>query len=208
MDEKHDQAASSGEVTRAQAVKLLASIPAPPKRQLKWRDRLFAAIAIVMGMFSGLLALSGHPWWAVIPGAAAIAASNFWITDRRARPNEPRIKAGVIATIVFTTWLTLPIWRGITRGDTVPFPEAWTLAGLPPRHGWVFTWFCSSAGVGSNEVPGPGSPSACAQAIRHAGAPASGGTGGPPSAAGFVTWRSAAWSRSARSARTDMATRW
>lgn len=132
MDDEHEEMTGSGGVTRQQAVKLLASIPPPPKRELTLRDHLFAAIAIVMGMISGLLALSGHPWWAVIPGAAAIAASNFWIADRKARPNEPRIKAGIIATIAFTTWLTLPIWRGITHGETVPFPEAWILAGLAP----------------------------------------------------------------------------
>ncbi|MEV8144865.1 hypothetical protein [Specibacter sp. NPDC078709] len=132
MDKQQDDTPGSGVVTRQQAEKLLASIPAPPKRQLKLRDHLYAAAAVVTGLLSGLLAMSGHPWWALLPGAAAIAASNFWISDRKARPNEPRIKAGLIATIAFTTWLMLPIWRGLTRGETVPFPEAWIIAGLAP----------------------------------------------------------------------------
>lgn len=141
MDEQHEDPADSAVVTRQQAVKLLASIPAPPKRQLKVRDHLYAATAIFMGMLSGLLALSGSPWWALLPAAAAIAASNFWFTERKARPNEPRIKAGSMATMAFGIWLMLPVWRGITRGDTVPFPEAWILAGLAPAVWLAFYLF-------------------------------------------------------------------
>lgn len=141
MDEEHEEMTSAGAVTRQQAVNLLASIPAPPQRELILRDHLFASAAIVLGMLSGLLALSGYPWWALLPGAAAIAASNFWISDRKARPNEPRIKAGIVATIAFTTWLMLPIWRGITRGETIPFPDVWVIAGLAPAAWLVFYLF-------------------------------------------------------------------
>lgn len=121
-----------------QARELLDSVPSRPRRKLELRDHLNAATTIILSFASGVLALSGYPWWAVIPAAGALIASNFWVTNRRSRPNEPRLKASTISTIAFATWLTLPIWRGITRGDTIPFPEAWIFAGLAPAAWLVF----------------------------------------------------------------------
>ncbi len=133
-----DHKASESGVTIHQAEELLASVPPRPKRQLELRDHLNAIATIVMSFSSGLLALSGHPWWAILPAVAAIMVSNFWITKRRSRPNEPRFKIANTTTVMFTVWLTLPIWRGITRGDTAPFPESLIFAGLAPSAWLLF----------------------------------------------------------------------
>ena len=125
-------------LTPQQAKELLDSAPARPRRQLKMSDHVNATTTIILSLASGALALSGYPWWAIIPALGALVASSFWVTNRRSRPNEPRFKISTISTIVFATWLTLPIWRGITRGDTAPFPEAWILAGLAPIAWLVF----------------------------------------------------------------------
>ncbi|MGO3152506.1 MAG: hypothetical protein ACTIJJ_07795 [Galactobacter sp.] len=38
----------------------------------------------------------------------------------------------MLALTVFAVWLVMPVWRGITRGETVPVPEVFIFAGLAP----------------------------------------------------------------------------
>ncbi|NUL49197.1 hypothetical protein F7P69_28965 [Cellulosimicrobium funkei] len=123
-----------------QARELLESIPSRPQRHLSARDHLCAAITVLSSLAAGLLALSGHPWWAVVPALAALAGAYSWFSGRQGRPNEPRF-GGAAATLVpsvFTVWLALPIYRGIRYGDVAPFPEILVLAGLAPAAWLVF----------------------------------------------------------------------
>ncbi|MEE6281549.1 hypothetical protein [Georgenia sunbinii] len=125
-------------VTPERARALLASLPSRPRRQLGPTDHLSAGLTIVLALASGLLALSGRPWWATIPALAAIAMANAWLTGRIQRVNEPRLRTTILPTAVFTAWLLVPVWRGITRGETAPLPEAFILAGLAPVAWLVF----------------------------------------------------------------------
>lgn len=137
-DEENVRSEGGVRVTRQYATELLALVPPRPKRQLDLRDHVFAVTTIVMALVSGLLALSGHPWMAILPAAVAITTSSGWTSGRKNRPNEPRFKVSIFATMAVASWLTLPIWRGITRGETIPFPEAWVMAGLAPAAWLLF----------------------------------------------------------------------
>lgn len=124
-------------LTQHEAQSLLEAIPARPQRQFEISDHLSAVATVLCGFGSGLLALSGHPWWAIAPALVAFFVSHHWVANRLARPNEPRLRASIV-TAIFTVWLAIPIWRGIMHGDTIPFPEAWILAGLAPVAWAVF----------------------------------------------------------------------
>ncbi|WP_291279488.1 hypothetical protein [Galactobacter sp.] len=117
--------------TPAEAQRLLDSIPARPRRVLGAADHLSAAAIILLSFAAGVVALVGHPWWAVIPAAGALVMSHLWLLKRLRRPNEPRL-TGTLALTVFAVWLVMPVWRGITRGETVPVPEVFIFAGLAP----------------------------------------------------------------------------
>ncbi|NDK30872.1 hypothetical protein [Nesterenkonia haasae] len=117
--------------TPEQARALLAAIPAQPKHELGVADHICVGATVILAMASGLIALTGHPWWAVIPAVASSTGAFAWIAHRQARVNEPRLRA-VLLPCLFAAWLSLPIWRGITRGETVPFPESMIFAGLAP----------------------------------------------------------------------------
>ncbi len=95
-------------------------------------DHLSALTTITLSLAAGLLSLSGHPWWAVLPALGALTTSHAWISGRQRRSNEPRLKAATLVTTAFSAWLLIPVWRGVTRGETIPFPEAWLFAGLAP----------------------------------------------------------------------------
>jgi hypothetical protein len=95
-------------------------------------DHLGALTTVALSLTAGLLSLSGHPLWAILPALGALTTSHAWITRRQQRANEPRLNAAALVTVVFTVWLLIPVWRGITRGETIPFPEAWLFAGLAP----------------------------------------------------------------------------
>lgn len=126
-------------LTAQRARELLESVPRRPQRHLSARDHLCAAITVLTSLAAGLLALSGHPWWAVAPALVAAVAAHSWFSGRQARPNEPRF--GGVTTVVisvFTVWLALPIYRGIRYGDVAPFPEMLVLAGLAPVAWLVF----------------------------------------------------------------------
>lgn len=116
---------------------LLDSMARRPRRVFRDSDHLSSAATISLSFIAGLLALSGHPWWAVLPALCAVISSHMWVNKRLSRANEPRLKATFIAT-VFTVWLLLPIWRGIAHGETIPFPEALAFAGLAPAAWLVF----------------------------------------------------------------------
>lgn len=77
-------------------------------------------------------------WWAVLPGLIALVAAFYWLTQRWARVNEPRLGASTVVSILFTVWLSIPIWRGITRGETATFPESWVLGGFAPAAWLVY----------------------------------------------------------------------
>ena len=119
-------------VAPQQARVLLASVPERRRREVGARDHLGAAATILLSLAAGLVALAGQPWWALGPALGSLLAAHTWLHGRRARPNEPRLGANTIVLAVFTVWLLLPIWRGITRGEEAPFPESLVLAGLAP----------------------------------------------------------------------------
>lgn len=129
MDEDNS---GHGQITPKLARELLASLPNRPKRRLGLRDHLSGVSIIILSLLSGVIALAGAPWWAILPAVGALSISVMWFTGRRAQANEPRFTAAIIPTSVFNTLLILPIWRGITSGDTAPFPESLILAGLAP----------------------------------------------------------------------------
>lgn len=118
-------------VTPNEAQLLLASVPAKPRRRLELIDHVSAAATSLCSLTAGLVALSGHPWWATLPAACALITSHVWIGRRLHRANEPRLRATIV-TMAFTVWLLIPVWRGITRGETIPFPESLIFAGLAP----------------------------------------------------------------------------
>lgn len=121
-----------GALTPSHARNLLGSMPQRPRRHLELKDHLAAAGVIALSMAAGLVALAGRPWWAILPAVAALAAAGGWLASRKARVNEPRLGRHTVVIVVFSVWLFLPIWRGITRGETIPFPEALIFAGLAP----------------------------------------------------------------------------
>lgn len=125
-------------MTPAEAQRLLASMPPRPRRRLGIADHLSAIATIGLSFAAGALALAGHPWWAVLPGVVALITAHLWVLRRQRRANEPRLAAPTIATVVFAAWLVIPIWRGITRGEVIPFPEALLFAGLAPAAWLVF----------------------------------------------------------------------
>ncbi len=139
MTEQPSSAPSdNASVTPEQARELLASVPRKPRRQLTPVDHVCAVATIVLAFVAGLLALGGHPWWAALPATGALVVSHSWLSARQRRVNEPRLRATLLVSIAFTTWLLIPIWRGITRGETIPFPEAFLFAGLAPIAWLVF----------------------------------------------------------------------
>ncbi|WP_156223012.1 hypothetical protein [Pseudactinotalea suaedae] len=119
-------------VAPQQARDLLASVPKRRRREMSARDHLCAVATILLSLAAGLVALAGQPWWALVPALGALLVAHTWLDGRRSRPNEPRLGAHTIAVALFTVWLLLPIWRGVTRGDEAPFPESLVLAGLAP----------------------------------------------------------------------------
>ncbi len=123
--------------SRAEAQDLLAAMPQRPRRHLAVRDHLITGSIVLLSLAAGLLATSGHAWWALAPALAAALAAHHWVARRVSRANEPRLKASTVTT-VFTVWLLLPIWGGISRGDGAPFPESLLLAGLAPVAWLVF----------------------------------------------------------------------
>ncbi|MGO1536893.1 MAG: hypothetical protein ACTHWM_08290 [Yaniella sp.] len=125
-------------LTPERAQELLNSIPSRPRRRLSLRDHLWAIATIALSLASGLLALTGSPWWAILPGVAALIVADNWFSHRKRRTNEPRFGAVQIVFALFGVWLTLPIYRGIRFGDTAPFPEALILGGLAPAAWLVF----------------------------------------------------------------------
>ncbi|MCC3267289.1 hypothetical protein [Arthrobacter gengyunqii] len=123
--------------TPDQARRLLSSIPKRPERQFAASDHVSTAATVACSLAAGLIALSGHPWWAIIPTLCALITSHRWIASRLSRPNEPRLML-TIAISAFTVWLLIPVWRGITHGETIPFPEAFLFAGLAPASWLTF----------------------------------------------------------------------
>lgn len=124
-------------VTAIEAQRLLDSMPPRPRRVFSAGDHLSAIATIVLSLTSGLLALSGFPWWAIPLTLGAIVTSNVWISKRLSQPNEPRLK-GTIISAAFAVWLLIPVWRGLVHGETIPFPEAFIFAGLAPAAWLVF----------------------------------------------------------------------
>ncbi|WAP52643.1 hypothetical protein OL239_05315 [Arthrobacter sp. ATA002] len=117
--------------TPDQARRLLTAIPERPRREFTIADHASTAVTVAGSFFSGLVALIGHPWWAIIPTLCTLITSHYWIASRLARPNEPRLKVTAVSA-AFTVWLLIPVWRGISHGETIPFPEAFLFAGLAP----------------------------------------------------------------------------
>lgn len=132
---QNDNSAES--LTQDQAKDLLSAIPPRPRRELTARDHLSSAVTILASLASGVLALSGHGWWAIAPGIIALMVSHWWIAQRRKRANEPRLRPPFVTT-AFAVWMALPIWRNITRGEVVDFPEGFLLAGLAPTLWLIF----------------------------------------------------------------------
>lgn len=128
-------------VSPQQAQELLDSVPERPRRHLGAGDHLSAAGTAALALASGLLALSGHPWWAILPAVATVVVADRWVSARKRRANEPRLGAVMLVSAVFGAWLFVPIYRGIRHGELVPFPESLVLAGLAPAVWLVFyTW--------------------------------------------------------------------
>ena len=119
-------------VSPTQARALLDSIPGRPRRRLRASDHLLAVATIVLSFAAGLLAVSGCAWWAILPGVAALVVSHHWVSARQSRVNEPRMRAAFWVNVAFTVWITIPIWRGIMHGETIPFPAAFLFASLAP----------------------------------------------------------------------------
>lgn len=124
-------------ITPDEARQLLAAVPQRPRRKLETRDHLVTAGIVLLSFTAGLLALSGHAWWATAPALGAALASHHWVSRRLNQANEPRLRASAVTTI-FTVWLLLPIWRGIVHDETIPFPEALIFAGLAPAAWLMF----------------------------------------------------------------------
>jgi hypothetical protein len=137
-DQTSPAPSDNASVTPEQARQLLASVPRRPRRRLTAVDHVCAVATIALAFVAGLLALGGHPWWAVLPAIGALVISHSWLSARRDRANEPRLRATLAVSIAFTTWLSIPIWRGVTRGETIPFPEAFLFASLAPIAWLVF----------------------------------------------------------------------
>lgn len=125
-------------VTPQRARELLGSVPGRPRRRLRVRDHLSALFTAVLSLISGLLALSGHPWWALVPAVAAVVVADRWFSGRKRRADEPRLAAVTLVSAVFGAWLFLPIYRGIRHGEIAPFPEMLVLGGLAPAAWLVF----------------------------------------------------------------------
>ena len=133
-----DGKGDSTTVSPMQARALLDSIPRRPRRRLHASDHLLAAATIVLSFAAGLLAVSGYAWWAILPRVAALVVSHNWVSGRQGRVNEPRMRAAFWVNVIFTVWLTIPIWRGIVHSETIPFPAAFLFAGLAPAVWLVF----------------------------------------------------------------------
>lgn len=133
----HTDPSETANLSAVEAQHLLDSAPDRPRRVLGVSDHLSAAVIISLSFLAGVIALIGHPWWAVIPAVGAIVMSHWWILKRLRRPNEPRLKGTFVLT-VFAVWLVMPIWGGITRGETVPVPEVFIFSGLAPAAWLVF----------------------------------------------------------------------
>ncbi len=125
------------DITAIEAQRLLELMPPRPRRVFSAGDHLSAIATIALSFASGLLALSGFPWWAIPLALGAIVTSNVWISKRLSQPNEPRLK-GTFISAAFAAWLLIPVWRGLVHGETVPFPEALIFAGLAPAAWLVF----------------------------------------------------------------------
>ncbi|MGO3846263.1 hypothetical protein [Agrococcus casei] len=133
-----DDQSDSAAVSPAQARTLLGSIPKRPRRRLRASDHFLAAATIAQSFAAGILAVSGQAWWAIIPGIGALMVAHHWVSMRQGRVNEPRMRAAFWVNVVFTVWLTIPIWRGIVHGETIPFPAAFLFASLAPAVWLIF----------------------------------------------------------------------
>lgn len=109
-----------------------------PRRTFGVRDHLCAFVTFVAALASGLLALSGHPWWAALSAMTAIIVASTWVSARQRRAHEPPLGATTLVSAVFGAWLVLPIYRGIRHGETAPFPELLILGGLAPAAWLMF----------------------------------------------------------------------
>lgn len=118
-----------------------ASTTSGPRRRFGIREHLSAFAAIAFSLLSGLLALSGHPWWAILPASASIIVASAWTSARKRHAAAPLPGAVTLVAAVFGAWLFLPLYRGICHGETVPFPELLNLGGLAPA-AWLlfYTW--------------------------------------------------------------------
>lgn len=129
--EHHPAHGATDEITPDQARDLLASVPQPPRRAFTVADHTVAVSVILLALVSGLLATTGSPWWAIIPGIAALSLGSWRISHRRERANEPRFPAlTLLFSASFPTFLIIPIWWGIRHDHTAEFPEAFLLGGL------------------------------------------------------------------------------
>lgn len=113
------------------AQSLLDSMARRPRRVFTVRDHLSTAATVLLSFAAGLLTPLGHVWWAIPLTLGAIIIAHGWIKSRLDRPNEPRVKGGLVAT-VFTVWLLIPLWDALVHGETVPLPEALLFAALAP----------------------------------------------------------------------------
>lgn len=138
--EQHSPSTPQGNepLTPQRARELLESVPARPRRHLGARDHLSVLATAVLALATGLLSLSGHPWWAIAPAVAAIIVADRWVSGRKQRVGEPRLGAVMLVSAVFGAWLFVPIYRGIRHGEVIPFPEILILAGLAPAAWLVY----------------------------------------------------------------------
>lgn len=125
-------------MTPQRARQLLESVPERPRRHLAVRDHLSVLATVALAFVAGLLALSRHPWWAILPAVTAIVVADRWVSARKQRVGEPRLVAVTLVSAVFGAWLTVPIYRGIRHGEVIPFPEILVLAGLAPAAWLVY----------------------------------------------------------------------
>lgn len=114
------------------AKQLLNAVPPKPARILTAVDHVAALATIIASFSSGLLALCGHPWLALVPALIAFLASHHWLASRQRRTNEPRYKGSRIIVIVFGVWMLMPIREGFVRGNVADLSADLLLAGLAP----------------------------------------------------------------------------
>ena len=114
------------------AQRLLASVPPRPRRRLDKWDHMSLVGVIALSFVSGMLAVAGFAWWALIPAAATVAVMWRWIFVREHRPNEPRLPAVSVITALVVVWTGIPIWRGIIDDAVLDVPRAIIVVALAP----------------------------------------------------------------------------